>query len=136
MKLVFGDSFYFIALLNARDFHHVQALSITRELPLRMVTTRWVIAEVGNALSGLGARKSFAAFVRGLDTQNRVAVLPNSDTLYDQGVRLFSSRPDKEWSLTDCISMEAMRGEGLTEVLTGDRHFAQAGFKLLMDSSP
>jgi len=39
---------------------------------------------------------------------------------------------DKEWSLTDCISMEVMRIEGIDEVLICDRHLAQAGFKLLL----
>lgn len=132
MRLRFGDSFYFIALLNARDFHHAEAVKITRELPQRIVTTRWVIAEVGNALSGLGARKSFASFIGGIGTQNRVAVLPGSDELFENGARLFSLRLDKAWSLTDCISMEAMHAQGLTEILSGDHHFAQAGFSLRM----
>ncbi len=132
MKQVFGDSYYFIALLNARDFQHARALGLTKNLPGKVVTTRRVLAEVGNALSGLGARGSFARFHAGLATQNEVAVLPDSDVLYERGVRLYASRSDKEWSLIDCISIEAMRSEGLTEVLTGDRHFSQAGFTLLM----
>lgn len=132
MKRVFGDSFYFIALLNARDFHHRQARNITRSLSGPVVTTRWVLAEVGNALSGLGARTSFARFIAGLATQGEVLVLADSDLLYERGARLFATRHDKEWSLTDCISMEAMHQEGLADVLTGDRHFLQAGFTLLM----
>lgn len=99
-----------------------------------VVTTRWVLAEVGNALSGVGARQGFARFLAGLPVQKEVVVLVDSDLLYERGVRLFSTRSDKEWSLTDCISIEAMRQEGLTEVLTGDRHFLQAGFTLLMET--
>jgi len=133
MKRVFGDSFYFIALLNARDFYHAQARQVTRELEgVTVVTTRWVLAEVGNALSGLGARTSFSMFLEGLTGQRRVLALDGSDALYEHGVRLFASRVDKEWSLTDCISMEVMRIEGIDEVLIGDRHLAQAGFKLLL----
>jgi uncharacterized protein len=45
---------------------------------------------------------------------------------------VFRQRPDKEWSLTDCISFAAMREENLTEALTGDRHFEQAGFRALL----
>jgi hypothetical protein len=41
---------------------------------------------------------------------------------------LYQSRLDKGYSLTDCISMQTMRREGLTEVLTNDRHFEQEGF--------
>ena len=135
MSRVFGDSFYFIALLNARDFHHQRAREITRDLPVTIVTTRWVVAEVGNALSALGARKSFARFLEGLATQSKVVVLPNSDLLFESGALLFGARLDKEWPLTDCISFEAMRSEGIHEALTGDHHFTQAGFTLLMGSS-
>lgn len=39
-----------------------------------------------------------------------------------------ANRPDKNWSLTDCITFVIMREAGLQEALTGDRHFEQAGF--------
>ncbi len=132
MKSVFGDSFYFIALLNARDYFHKDAVQLTRELSSEIVTTRWVIVEVGNALSGLGARECFGRFVHGLRLPSRVVVLPDTDALYDLGVHLFASRRDKEWSLTDCISFAAMRRLDIQDALTGDHHFAQAGFKPLM----
>jgi hypothetical protein len=48
------------------------------------------------------------------------------------GLDLFADRPDKNWSLTDCVSFVVMHGEGLTEALTGDNHFEQAGFKALL----
>jgi predicted nucleic acid-binding protein len=73
------------------------------------------------------------AFLNGLKSQGQIVVLPDSDRLFDEGMRLFSSRNDQEWSLTDCISFEAMRAHDLTEALTADHHFAQAGFKLLLD---
>jgi len=44
---------------------------------------------------------------------------------------LYEARPDKGYSLTDCISMQTMRREGITEVLTDDRHFEQEGFHAL-----
>ena len=51
--------------------------------------------------------------------------------LFLEGLTLYEARPDKEYSLTDCISMQAMRHEGLTEVLTNDHHFTQEGFHIL-----
>jgi predicted nucleic acid-binding protein len=54
--------------------------------------------------------------------------------LFAAGVELYGTRPDKEWSLTDCISFVVMKREGLTDALTGDRHFEQAGFKVLLSN--
>ena len=59
-------------------------------------------------------------------------MLPDSDRLFEAGMRLFSARRDPEWSLTDCISFAAMRAWDLTEALTADHHFGQAGFKVLL----
>ena len=47
------------------------------------------------------------------------------------GLDLYEARPYKGYSLADCISMQAMRRKGLTDVLTNDRHFEQEGFRAL-----
>jgi len=47
-------------------------------------------------------------------------------------VELYAERPDKGWSLTDCISFVVMRQQGITQALTGDHHFEQAGFTALL----
>jgi predicted nucleic acid-binding protein len=52
--------------------------------------------------------------------------------LFDQGFELYARRLDKDWSLTDCISFVVMREHGLTHALTGDHHFEQAGFRILL----
>jgi predicted nucleic acid-binding protein len=51
------------------------------------------------------------------------------------GLALYRARPDKGYSLTDCISMQTMRREGLMDVLTNDRHFEQEGFRALFQDS-
>jgi len=52
--------------------------------------------------------------------------------LFQRGVDLFEQRADKAWSLTDCLSFLVMRAERLTDALTGDHHFEQAGFRALL----
>lgn len=61
-----------------------------------------------------------------------VVLLPPDQILFDAGLELYASRSDKEWSLTDCISFVVMRERGITDALTGDHHFEQAGFVALL----
>jgi uncharacterized protein len=61
----------------------------------------------------------------------RTTVIPQTRTGFLDALALYQARPDKAYSLTDCISMQAMRREGLTDVLTNDRHFTQEGFHIL-----
>ncbi len=58
-------------------------------------------------------------------------VVPQSRESFVGGLELYRARPDKWYSLVDCISMRTMRREGLTDVLTNDRHFEQEGFRAL-----
>jgi uncharacterized protein len=55
-----------------------------------------------------------------------------SSELLKRGLALYDGRPDKEWQLSDCISFVVMEDEGITDALTGDRHFEQAGFQALL----
>ncbi len=61
-----------------------------------------------------------------------MTVHPQSRASFLSGLAFYEARPDKGYSLTDCISMETMRREGITEILTHDAHFAQEGFTLLL----
>jgi predicted nucleic acid-binding protein len=62
-------------------------------------------------------------------------VIPQSRSSFLAGLDLYTQRPDKGYSLVDCISMQTMRKEGLTEVLSNDRHFEQEGFRALFRDS-
>lgn len=55
---------------------------------------------------------------------------------FDKGIVLFAARLDKKWSLTDCISFTVMTDMGLTDALTADGDFTQAGFRILMKPTP
>jgi len=59
-------------------------------------------------------------------------VVPASTELVKAGLDHYRRRPDKDWSLTDCISFVVMQREGITEALTADHHFEQAGFVALL----
>ena len=129
MNALFADTFFFLALLNDRDAAHAKALSFDGTAPL--VTTGWVLMEVGDALSAPENRDTFLRLLALLRESSDARIIPLSEELFERGVELFRQRPDKEWSLTDCISFVVMADEGVSDALTGDHHFEQAGFRVL-----
>jgi len=52
--------------------------------------------------------------------------------LYERSWNLYRARVDKDWSLVDCSSFVLMQERHITEALTADRHFEQAGFTKLI----
>lgn len=101
-----------------------------------MITTGAVLLEIGNALSSIRHRQAGKRIIHSLRTDSMVEVIGVDDELLSRAFDLFSSRDDKECSLTDCISFEVMARRGVQDALTPDKHFLQAGFKALMRASP
>ncbi len=132
MKAVFADTFYFLALLNERDAAHERALAASRAAGLRLVTTEFVLLELADALCKPRQREEALAVWEAAQTDPAFRLIPASPELIERGRKLYRARPDKDWSLTDCISFAVMQDEHLTEALTGDRDFEQAGFKPLL----
>jgi uncharacterized protein len=134
MRRLFADAFYWIALLHAGDQWHRRVIQFTETLAAHhLYTTDAVFAEYLATYSARGAylRQAAAATVRRLLRSSAVTVVAQTRTLFIDGLALYEARLDKAYSLTDCISMQMMRREGLTEVLTNDRHFTQEGFQIL-----
>lgn len=132
MNALFADSYYYIAFVNQRDAAHEKALDFSHSYFGRTVTTEWVLTEVADALSVPELRVVFLELLAQLRSQPGLAIVEASHELFDRGLDLYSRRPDKSWSLTDCISFEVMQDRGITEALTADRHFEQAGFVTLL----
>jgi uncharacterized protein len=128
----FADSFFFIALLVEADQAHSQAVQIINALDYPLVTTSWVLTEVADALAAPGARDEVVRMLDVLHRHDLVTILPADQEQFDAGIDLYRNRSDKRWSLTDCISFAVMRKLGMTDALTGDRHFEQAGFIAMM----
>src|SRR6516162_3646746 len=121
-RTLFADAFYWVALIFPRDAFHARVRSFSATLAsARLVTTD----EVLNHFSHLGPiwRAKVAALVHNVRSDPNVDVLPQTRADFDAALALYEARPDKEYSLTDCRSMVAMRDHGLTEVLTHDHHF-------------
>jgi predicted nucleic acid-binding protein len=132
MKPVFADTSYYIALLSEEDVYHDIAVTWSESLLGRTVVTEYVLVELGSALSRSKYRHRYVPFVEHLLVDTDTVFVPASTRLFDQGRRLFATRPDKLWSMVDCISFVVMKQRRLTDALTTDHHFGQAGFKALL----
>ncbi len=132
---VFLDTSYFIALFNRRDKFHARAVDAARRFArgnTPMMTTDAVLIEIGNALSLLPARALAAQIIATVREAAAIEVAHVDAALFERGLALYRQRMDKEWGLTDCISFVLMQQRGVTQVLTADHHFEQAGFQIVL----
>ena len=132
MKAVFADAFYFVGLVNRADQHHSRIVAAARQLRDEVLTTEWILAEFADALAESSSRRLVPQFIRALEQDPKVRIIRADTDLFHRGLRLYEERPDKEWSLTDCLSFVVMEQENIREALTGDQHFEQAGFTALL----
>jgi uncharacterized protein len=130
----FADTSYFEALLSRRDEHHELAIEVSR-LPWRhIITSEFILLELGATFSKPADRADFLLIENMVRTRDDMIVIPVSSDLFMRAKALFASHPDKAWSLTDYTSFIIMQEHGLTEALTTDHHFTQAGFHALLGS--
>lgn len=132
MNAVFADSYYYLALLNPKDAGFERARTISRAHPGKVVTTQWVLLEVADAFCRPVDRPKFEQLLAILTSDESATVVPADAATFDRGIKLYCSRRDKDWPLTDCLSFVVMQDLCLTEALTEDAHFEQAGFVALL----
>jgi predicted nucleic acid-binding protein len=132
MRRVFADTAFYLAILNPRDQYAAVAAQFSGEFDGTILTTSAVLTEVANGLARTRQRSQISALWKMLDADPDVDVIHADTSLWLRALELYSERDDKEWSLTDCLSFIVMGDAGLTEALTADHHFTQAGFTILM----
>jgi predicted nucleic acid-binding protein len=132
MTPVFADTYYFAALTNPADKGHAGAVDYARRALSPLVTTAWVITELADGLCKASTRPVFIRLRTLLQADPQVSIVPANQDLMDRGLALYEARLDKDWSLTNCISFVVMTEQAITEALTADRHFEQAGFVALL----
>jgi hypothetical protein len=115
--------------------HAVRLADLLQAAGTRLVTTQAVLLEIGNALSRQRYRRAAVVLLNALETDSKVEIVSLSEQLYTQAFQLYCQRLDKEWGLVDCISFIVMQERGITEALTADEHFQQAGFRVLLRES-
>lgn len=95
------------------------------------IVTDAVILEIGNSLSRRYKNRCIE-IVENFFASEEIEVVRLDETLFNKAFDLYKSHADKTWGLVDCISFIVMRENNITDALTSDKHFVQAGFRALM----
>jgi uncharacterized protein len=98
-------------------------------------TTAAVLIEIGNALSSSN-RSGAAEFIDEMHRADNAHIANIDSQLLQKALQLYRDRNDKTWGLTDCLSFVVMSENALSDALTADHHFIQAGFNALLVSDP
>lgn len=134
MKQVFADTSYWIAVIWLEDQWREAALFATENVEnAEIVTTETVLIEVLNYFSNFRGdiKEMVANSIETILQSEEIFILLHNHEDFLKALKLYKSRFDKGYSLTDCVSMNAMRELGITHVLTNDQHFEQEGFTKL-----
>ena len=135
MTRVFADTGYWIALLNPNDGLHAKASHVSAILGrARIVTSEMVLAEVLNAFARKGEELRIAtcSLVDQIRSNPNAEIVPMTSLGFREALERYRRRADKTWGLTDCTSFLIMELKGITDALSGDRDFQQAGFNALL----
>lgn len=126
---VFLDTFGLIAWINTRDAAHQSVRAYLETYSGRIVTTEWVLLEFADAFADSRVRATAAETINRIHELPMFRVVGFERAVHRAGFELYTSRLDKDWSLTDCVSFAVMTQQGLSDALTADHHFEQAGFR-------
>jgi predicted nucleic acid-binding protein len=135
MNVVFADTAYWIALLDRSDnLHEAAAAASIKLIPFIVATTDEVFAEFLTFFAGQGShmRRAAIKMIRDALADKNTLVVPQSRQTFLRGLKFYEDRLNSSYSLTDCISMIAMKELGIDQVLTHDKHFGQEGFVTLL----
>jgi uncharacterized protein len=136
MKKLFADTFYWVALAHPKDDWHEKVKNVSKELgSFLIITSDEVLIEFLTFFGKNGPilRNKAVDLVRSIFNNPNIKVVPQTRSSFLAGLDLYEKRPDKDYSLTDCISMNTMKSENLNDVLTHDKHFTQEGFLILLN---
>jgi|CXWL01.1.fsa_nt_gi predicted nucleic acid-binding protein len=135
LKTTFLDTSYVVALINKTDEFHQRANELVEEYEnTQLVVTDSVLLEIGNSLAREYKHEAVAVIEEFIASRN-TTIVRLSETLFGRAFDLYKQYSDKTWGLVDCVSFVVMQEHNVTDALTHDHHFIQAGYRALMRES-
>ncbi len=134
-RTVLLDTSLILALENKNDPHHERAKALDRELLGQngVLLLHWgILLEIADGYARVGRRARGLQLLAQFEEEEGYRLCPITESLLYEALALYRARPDKDWGLTDCVSFELMKREKITEALSADVHFRQAGFTALL----
>lgn len=126
------DTSGLLCLHHAGELEHAQARALF-DSRARKVTHSYIAAEFVALSAARGLpREAALEFIGDLQDSSEVEMIWVGEALHRRALELLGRRLDKSWSLCDGVSFALMDDLGLSEALTTDHHFEQAGFARLL----
>ena len=137
MKRIFVDTSGWANLAYASEPYYQLATEIyvsASRSRQRLVTTNYVIAELVPLLTSVlkVSRPRVIDFINGIKSSPNFDLIHIDEVGDSKAWELLENRIDKKWSLVDSSGFVLMKSLNLTEALTTDHHFEQAGFVRLL----
>jgi predicted nucleic acid-binding protein len=135
VRTIFADTSFYLALILKNDDLREAVLAFDDTSPdLRFVTSDAIFLEVLAHVSrrGTDLREAALSLIEDVRTDARATIVRMNPELFDAGLELYRRRPDKAYSLVDCMSMVICQEQDIGEVLTHDHHFEQEGLTVLL----
>lgn len=134
-QAVFVDTSAWLALINESDADHAKARAVRDKLlqgKKRFFVTDYIIVEIANSLCKVRWKSKAVKLVNSIRETEHIEVVEIDKGICEEAWQMYSSRTDKEWSLTDCTSFVVMKKYAIRDAFTNDHHFEQAGFDALI----
>ncbi len=134
MKPVFIDTAAFIALANAADQYHQEAvacLATLRATRAPLVTTNFILDEVYTRLQRRGGLKIAITFGEKIQASRQIRIHTVEKSLEKLAWEIFRHDTGHAFSYTDCTSFAFMRRRKICKSFTFDRDFVNFGWTVV-----
>ncbi|HEX6484569.1 MAG TPA: hypothetical protein VF043_37465 [Ktedonobacteraceae bacterium] len=130
---LFVDTAGWAYYLDRQDPLHPLILALVQHTVKQkryLITTNYIITELVALLSSRYhlPRQQVITAINALKTDTAVEIVHIEQSIDDEAWALLEARLDKKWSLVDASSFVVMKRFSITQALTTDHHFSQAGF--------